>query len=86
VPDLKLVLVSVAQLVGAGRVTSLPAVSPVIGVLMRLLSEMPAGLQLAAIVILSAGLLVALCARRRRAGQIDRDHVAAVTRQPRAIT
>ena len=71
--------------------SALPAVSPVIGVLMRLLSEMPAGLQLAAIVILSAGLLVAatapaLCARRRRAGQIDRDHVAAVTRQPRAIT
>jgi hypothetical protein len=60
--DHRLLLVRVAQLVEAGRAISLPGLSPAIAVLVHSSGEMPASLQLAGIVILAAGLFVAVAA------------------------
>jgi hypothetical protein len=63
----RLLLVRLAQLVGAGRAVSLPGLSPAIAVLVRLLGEIPASLQLTGIVILTAALLVVVSAPALRA-------------------
>ena len=60
--DHRLLLVRVAQFVGAGRAIPLPGLSPAIAVLLHSLGEMPASLQLAGSVILAAGLFVAVTA------------------------
>jgi hypothetical protein len=59
VPNHKLALINVIQLIGVRRVTSLSSLSPVMTILMHLLGEAPTSLQLIGVVILLRALLIA---------------------------